>query len=72
MTAPDVWNLVDRFRGMSHIGRAIMGHKLDRAVALNLRDRQTNSVPMREAWQKQIDSSTREINRLACTAAKNW
>ena len=65
---PDPWRLLKRFPGMSTIGRKIMGAKLDRMLAARLRD----SMPHPGRWQAEVDKFTADINRLACTAAKNW
>jgi hypothetical protein len=69
----DPWRLLERFPGMSSIGRAIMGKKLDRAFAAGVRDtmrgRQGTAF---EHFAGKVGEFTLAINRLACTAAKNW
>lgn len=69
----DPWRLLQRFPRMSSIGRAIMGKKLDRAFAAGVRDiwlgRQSK---LAHDMIAKIEECTRDINRLACTAAKNW
>lgn len=72
MTADDdPWNLLKRFPGMSKIGRAIMGKKLDRALALKLASVTPGKVA-RAALLERAALCRLDINRLACTAAKNW
>lgn len=59
------------FVSMSHIGRMIMAAKLDRALAIRL----AAVTPGKAAKASLLERAmlcTIDINRLACTAAKNW
>ncbi len=66
----DAWRLLERFPRMSSIGRAIMGKKLDRALATRLAGILPGG-PSATMLEKVVEC-TRDINRLACIAAKNW